>query len=100
MTSKKTINTMLVSAVAVAAVGGAVIGMQSNEAQAISKGKEKCYGVVKAGKNDCGNTAKTHSCAGQSTVDGDTGEWLALPTGVCEKLVGGSLTGKVSAPKN
>lgn len=97
MTSKKTINTVLAGAVAMAAVGGAVVGLQSTEAHALAKGKEKCYGVVKAGKNDCGNTAKTHSCAGQSTVDGDTGEWLALPTGVCEKLVGGSLTGKVAA---
>ena len=55
-------------------------------------GKEKCYGVVKAGHNDCGNAAKTHSCAGFSKVDGDGGEWVTVPEGLCEKLVGGSLT--------
>jgi uncharacterized membrane protein len=26
----------------------------------------KCYGVSKAGENDCANKAGTHSCAGQS----------------------------------
>lgn len=51
--------------------------------------KEKCYGVVKAGKNDCG--APGHSCAGQATKDGDPQEWVYLPSGTCEKLVGGSL---------
>ena len=95
MASKKTINTVLAGAVAMAAIGGAVVGLQSTDAQAAKKeGKEKCYGVAKAGQNDCGNAAKTHSCAGYSTVDGDGGEWLSLPKGVCEKLVGGSTTPK------
>ena len=85
MASNKTLNTLLASAVALTVAGG--IG----SAQAgPGEGKEKCYGVVKAGHNDCGNAAKTHSCAGYSTVDGDGGEWLALPKGTCEKLVGGS----------
>ena len=61
---------------------------------AIPADKEKCYGVAKAGKNDCGNAAGTHSCAGLASVDADGGEWVALPKGVCEKLVGGSLTPK------
>ena len=99
MASKKTINTVLASAVAVVAVGGAIVGLQTTEAQAVSKGKEKCYGVVKAGKNDCGNAAKTHSCAGYATVDGDGGEWLTLPTGVCAKLVGGSTAPIAAADK-
>lgn len=85
MVSKKTVNTLLASAVALTIAGAAA------PADAAPKGKEKCYGVVKAGHNDCANAAKTHSCAAQSTVDGDGGEWVALPTGVCDKLVGGSL---------
>jgi len=48
---------------------------------------EKCYGVVKAGKNDC--AAQSHSCAGQSTTDGGA-NWLYLPKGTCEKIGGGS----------
>jgi uncharacterized membrane protein len=53
---------------------------------------EKCYGVAKAGKNDCG--AGSHSCQGQSKKDGDGKEWINLPKGTCEKIVGGSLTAK------
>ncbi len=60
-----------------------------NAAEAAGK-KEKCYGVAKAGKNDCANAAGTHSCAGQAKVDADKGEWLLVPKGLCKKLVGGS----------
>ena len=50
--------------------------------------KEKCYGVAKAGQNDCSNLAGTHSCAGQSTVDNDPGEWMLVRKGSCEKIGG------------
>jgi uncharacterized membrane protein len=53
---------------------------------------EKCYGVAKAGKNDCG--ANGHSCAGQAAKDGDGKEWIKVPKGTCEKIVGGSLAPK------
>ncbi len=53
-------------------------------------GKEKCYGIAEAGQNDCGNLAGTHSCAGQSTVDKDPGEWKLVAKGTCES-VGGML---------
>jgi uncharacterized membrane protein len=52
---------------------------------------EKCYGVAKAGKNDC-QTAKS-SCAGTSKADAQTDAWVSLPKGACDKLVGGKLTG-------
>ncbi len=51
--------------------------------------KEKCYGVAKAGQNDCGTAA--HSCSGQSTVDKDPKEWKFVAKGTCEKA-GGKLT--------
>ncbi len=53
---------------------------------------EKCYGVAKAGQNDCG-TAK-HACSGQSKADNDPTEWKYVPKGTCEKM-----GGKVAAPK-
>jgi uncharacterized membrane protein len=53
-------------------------------------GSEKCYGVAKAGKNDC--AAGVHSCAGQGTKSGDRSSFVYLPTGACEKLAGGSTT--------
>ena len=51
---------------------------------------EKCYGVAKAGKNDC-QTA-TSSCAGTSKKDHEASAWLAVPKGTCEKIAGGSLS--------
>ena len=53
-------------------------------------GMEHCYGVAKAGKNDCASAG--HSCAGQATKDMDKGSFVSLPTGVCAKLAGGSTT--------
>ena len=50
---------------------------------------EKCFGVAKAGKNDC-QTA-TSSCAGTSKKDAQTDAWLSVPKGTCEKIAGGSL---------
>jgi len=53
---------------------------------------EKCYGIAKAGKNDC-QTA-THSCAGTSTKDADGSSWIYVPAGTCTKIAGGSLKPK------
>jgi uncharacterized membrane protein len=53
---------------------------------------EKCYGVAKAGKNDC-QTARS-SCAGTSKRDGQGDAWLYVPAGTCERLVGASLSRK------
>jgi uncharacterized membrane protein len=49
---------------------------------------EKCYGIAKAGLNDC-QTA-THSCAGTSTKDMDEASWIYVPAGTCQKIAGGS----------
>lgn len=69
----------------VAAVG---LGLISG-ADASAAPQEKCYGIAKAGKNDCGT--KKHGCAGVAKTDGVPDEWLFLPKGVCEKIVGGNL---------
>jgi len=53
---------------------------------------QKCYGIVKAGSNDC--QTSTHACAGTSESDGDSESWIYLPKGTCEKIVGGSLKPK------
>src|SRR5882672_7716872 len=49
---------------------------------------EKSYGIAKAGKNDCAGA--THACAGQSKAGNNGKEFLSLPKGTCERLVGGS----------
>lgn len=56
--------------------------------------KEKCYGVAKAGKNDCGWSGG--SCAGSATEDAHPETWIYLPKGACEKIVGGSLEMKAA----
>ena len=52
------------------------------------KDKEKCYGIAKAGQNDCANLAGTHSCAGQSKVSDDAGEWKYVAKGTCAGMKG------------
>lgn len=47
--------------------------------------KEKCYGVAKAGQNDCASPDGSHSCAGQSKVDKAPNEWKYVAKGTCEK---------------
>lgn len=51
---------------------------------------EKCYGVAKAGHNDC--AAGAHSCAGQSNISRDKTSFVYLPAGACAKIAGGSTT--------
>ena len=68
------------------------ITMVATAESALAKKKmEKCYGVVKSEKNDCGDKLGKHSCAGQATMDGDKNEWVYVPKGLCNKLVGGEL---------
>ena len=74
-----------------AALAAAITTMAPAEnAQAMGAGMEKCYGVAKAGKNDCG--ANGHSCAGMAKTDADAHEWIAVPEGTCSKIVGASTT--------
>lgn len=53
-------------------------------------GMEKCYGIAKAEFNDC--QTLTQSCAGSATKNNQTDAFIFLPKGVCNKIVGGSLT--------
>jgi uncharacterized membrane protein len=62
-------------------------------AAADEKGKEKCYGVAKAGANDCANATGTHSCAGRASTDKAPEEWTYVAKGTCDNL-GGKLTYK------
>ena len=54
---------------------------------------EKCYGIAKAGKNDCASTGN-NSCGGTSKVNADPKAWIYVPEGYCERIVGGSKTPK------
>ncbi len=54
---------------------------------------EKCAGIAKSGKNDCGALDGKHGCAGQATVDNADSEWVYVPAGTCAKITGGTVAG-------
>lgn len=74
-------------AIASALAAALVLPAATSQAQG---NMEKCYGIAKAGKNDC-QTAKS-SCAGTSKKDAQADAWVSVPKGACEKIVGGKLT--------
>jgi uncharacterized membrane protein len=75
-------------AILLSAMASALALGLSSPAAAQAPSKEKCYGVSKAGQNDCGNIAGTHTCAGQAKVDNDPGEWRYVPAGTCKTMKG------------
>ncbi len=82
----KSTNALLASAIA----GTLSLGLVAGNATAAEKiPMEKCYGISKAGKNDCQTSIS--ACAGTAKKDGQKDAWLFLPKGSCEKIVGASL---------
>ena len=61
---------------------------------------EKCAGIAKAGKNDCGALDGKHACAGQATRDNDDTEWVYVPQGTCTKITGGHVAKVKPAKKS
>ena len=68
-----------------ALAAGIAAGLTIAPASAQSGAKEKCYGVAKAGKNDCAAGPGT-SCAGTSTVDYQGNAWKLVDKGSCESI--------------
>jgi uncharacterized membrane protein len=64
--------------------------------QAAAQDKEKCFGIAKAGQNDCANLSGSHSCAGQAKQDAGIDEWKYVAAGTCKKL-GGSTAEEAKA---
>ncbi|HAT32894.1 MAG TPA: hypothetical protein DCW29_19205 [Janthinobacterium sp.] len=61
--------------------------------------KEKCFGIAKAGQNDCASVMGTHSCAGQAKKDMDATEWKYVAKGTCEKAGGSTAMPKGAKAK-
>ena len=81
MNQRLIVSSALASVLALGLIGQVV-------AQEKSKEKEKCFGIAKAGQNDCANLSGSHSCAGQSKLDNDAGEWKYVAKGTCKSLNG------------
>jgi uncharacterized membrane protein len=87
------ISSALASAVALGFVGAAGAASHAGAApmgpaKDPGKSHEKCFGVAKAGQNDCANLSGTHSCAGQSKADMAADEWKYVPKGTCKDMKG------------
>ena len=72
----------------VAAAAASLLSTMLVATPAVAQEKEKCYGIAKAGQNDCANLTGTHSCAGQSKVNDDAAEWKYVKKGECKAMKG------------
>lgn len=79
----------IASALAAAVAAPSLVSAQAGPAPAPAFKAEKCYGVAKAGKNDCASTGN-NSCAGTSKVNADPKAWVFVPEGYCDRLISGS----------
>ena len=79
MNQRLIVSSALASALALGLVG---------QVAAQDKGKEKCYGIAKAGQNDCANLSGTHSCAGQTKEDMSPADWKYVAKGTCKDMKG------------
>lgn len=68
-----------------AMTAGVAAGLAVTPVAAQSAPKEKCYGVSKAGKNDCAAGPGT-SCAGTSTRDYQGNAWTYVKKGTCATI--------------
>ncbi len=67
---------------------GSLLSLSLTAGAAHAADKEKCFGIAKAGQNDCASVVGSHSCAGQATKDMDPKEWKYVASGSCEKMGG------------
>ena len=80
---------ILTSAITSALASALALGLAGPAAaQAKAKAKEKCYGIAKAGQNDCANLSGSHTCAGQSKAEMAADEWRYVAAGTCKEMKG------------
>jgi len=72
----------------IAATAAALMTLTLAAPAAAATEKEKCFGIAKAGQNDCASASGVHSCAGQSKVDMDKSEWKYVAKGTCKSMKG------------
>lgn len=93
-TRSKTATALIAAGAMAAAVAAQTAPSFAGAHEAAATENEKCFGVAKAGANDCASSVPGSTCQGTSTVDADPNAWIYVPAGTCEKLVNGSLTAK------
>jgi uncharacterized membrane protein len=83
--SKKIIAGAIVGILTLAVDASAAEQTQNVQCAAV----ERCYGIAKAGKNDCATA--TSACAGTTKQDNQKDAWVYVPKGTCEKLAGATV---------
>lgn len=74
----------------IASAIASILTLANSQAIADTDGsQEQCYGISKAGANDCGSGANT--CSGHATKDNEGDAFIMVPKGLCERITGGSL---------
>lgn len=81
---------LVASALAAAVAAPVLVSAQKPVPEPKTFKAEKCYGIVRAGQNDCAS-AGNNSCGGTSKVNSDPRAWIYVPAGYCERIVGGSM---------
>jgi uncharacterized membrane protein len=85
-------NRFVKAAIAGALAAGVAGAAYGGPAPAPKFTAEKCFGISKAGQNDCQTSAS--ACAGTSKRDNQADAWIYVPKGTCDKIVGGSIKKK------
>jgi len=62
--------------------------LNAADVQAAETKQEKCFGIAKAGQNDCATSKTPHSCASLSKFDNDPQDFKYVPAGTCDKVGG------------
>ena len=84
----RTTATAALAAVFALSAGVSIASADDMKAKAAEAEMEKCYGVAKAGQNDCASPGSAHACAGQSKIDKDPMSWKFVPAGTCTQMGG------------
>jgi uncharacterized membrane protein len=84
---------IVASALAAGILAPALVSAQKPVPAPTAFKTEKCYGIAKAGANDCASTGN-NSCGGSSKLNSDPKAWIYVPVGYCTRIVGGSLQPK------
>ena len=84
-------NTLSVAVGSLLVLGLASGNAADNHTKPLEKNMEKCFGIAKAGKNDCAGNKSVHACASHASKSGDPLDWVVLPKGTCEKISGGNV---------
>lgn len=95
----KTSAKILIGAGALLALGANAAAAQNRPTAAQENAMEKCYGVAKAGQNDCAAGPGT-TCAGTSTRDYQGNAWKLVAKGTCTTIQTPKGNGSLTAIPN